>query len=85
VFLVAGCTTTPAGPTVLVLPGTGEPFDQFQADAAACRSWALEQVGGATPAGVVAGRAAASSPGLAPTAPPGRRATEPHAVREGGQ
>ena len=51
VLFLAGCAVTPAGPTVLVLPGTGKPFDQFQADDAACRSWALQQVGGVTPGG----------------------------------
>jgi len=53
--LFAGCATVPSGPSVLALPGTGKPFDQFQADDAACRSWAFQQVGGVTPGGAAAG------------------------------
>jgi hypothetical protein len=47
--LLAGCATMPAGPTVAVYPGTGKPFEVFQADDAACRQWALQQIGGASP------------------------------------
>jgi hypothetical protein len=43
----AGCATAPAGPSVLVLPGTGMPFEQFQADVNVCREWAANQVKGA--------------------------------------
>jgi hypothetical protein len=43
----AGCATAPAGPSVLVLPGTGRPFEQFQADVHVCREWAANQVRGA--------------------------------------
>jgi hypothetical protein len=43
----AGCATAPAGPSVLVLPGTGKPFEQFQADVTVCREWAATQVKGA--------------------------------------
>jgi hypothetical protein len=35
----------PTGPSVLVLPGTTKNFEQFQADDATCRQWALEQTG----------------------------------------
>jgi hypothetical protein len=59
--LVAGCAVTPTGPTVLVLPGTGEPFDQFQADDAGCRSWAYQQAGGVTPGAAASNSAAASA------------------------
>lgn len=45
--LCAGCATAPAGPSVNVLPGTGKPFDQFQADVSVCRDWAARQVKGA--------------------------------------
>ena len=38
----------PTGPSVLVLPGTAKNFEQFQADDAVCRQWALQQTG-ATP------------------------------------
>jgi hypothetical protein len=43
----AGCATAPAGPSVMVLPGTGKPFEQFQVDASVCREWAAAQVKGA--------------------------------------
>jgi hypothetical protein len=59
--LFLGCASTPVGPTVLVLPGAGKPFDQFQADDAACRSWATQQAGGVTPGEAAAGSVAASA------------------------
>jgi hypothetical protein len=46
--LIAGCTTMPDGPSVMVLPGTGKSFDQFRADDMECRQFASSQVGGAT-------------------------------------
>ncbi|HEY7206402.1 MAG TPA: glycine zipper family protein [Methylomirabilota bacterium] len=46
-MVCAGCATAPAGPSVLVLPGTGKPFEQFQADVSVCREWAANQVRGA--------------------------------------
>jgi hypothetical protein len=46
-MLCAGCATAPAGPSVLVLPGAGKPFQQFQADVSVCRTWAAQQVKGA--------------------------------------
>jgi hypothetical protein len=45
--LCAGCATAPAGPSVMVLPGAGRPFDEFQADVSVCRDWAAQQVKGA--------------------------------------
>jgi hypothetical protein len=45
VVLLSACTTVPTGPSVMVLPGTGKPFDQFQADDAACRQFALQSAG----------------------------------------
>ena len=45
--LGAGCATAPAGPSVMVLPGAGKPFEQFQADVSSCRDWAAAQVKGA--------------------------------------
>ncbi|MHB1619506.1 MAG: hypothetical protein ACYCTY_05910 [Sulfuricella sp.] len=27
---LAGCASTPVGPSVAVMPGPGKPFDQFQ-------------------------------------------------------
>lgn len=43
-FLTA-CASVPAGPSVMVLPGAGKGFEQFQADDAVCRQWALQQSG----------------------------------------
>jgi outer membrane lipoprotein SlyB len=43
---LGGCAVMPAGPSVLVLPGSGKSFDQFQADNAICRQFADMQVGG---------------------------------------
>jgi len=45
--LCAGCATAPAGPSVMVLPGAGRPFDEFQADVSVCGDWAAQQVKGA--------------------------------------
>src|SRR3989442_6173877 len=47
VFTVSlgACATVPLGPSVMVLPGTGKSFDQFQADDAVCRQWASVQTG----------------------------------------
>jgi len=47
-LLLGACTTIPTGPSVLVMPGTGKSFDQFRADDADCRQYALSQTGGAT-------------------------------------
>lgn len=46
--LLAACTTVPTGPNVMVLPGTGKSFEQFRADDAECRQFALDSVGGRT-------------------------------------
>lgn len=46
--LLGACATTPDGPSVMALPGTGKSFDQFQIDDAACRNYASVQVGGST-------------------------------------
>lgn len=42
--MASGCAVT--GPSVMVLPGTGRPMDQFQSDEAACR-----QMAGVSPSG----------------------------------
>ncbi len=42
---LAGCATVPTGPSVLVLPAPGKPFEVFQADDLACRQWANYQIG----------------------------------------
>ena len=44
-FLLTACATVPTGPSILVLPGTGKSFEQFQADDAVCRQWAMQQTG----------------------------------------
>jgi hypothetical protein len=43
--LATGCATIPTGPSVIVLPGTGKAFEQFQVDDALCRQWAFQQTG----------------------------------------
>lgn len=47
-LLVSGCASVPTGPSVMVLPGTGKSFEQFQTDNAVCRQWASEQTGTTT-------------------------------------
>ncbi|MBI4573269.1 MAG: glycine zipper family protein [candidate division NC10 bacterium] len=46
IVALAGCATIPTGPSVMVLPAPGKPFEQFQADEAVCRQWAGQQAGG---------------------------------------
>jgi hypothetical protein len=46
--LLTGCVSVPTGPSVMVLPGTGKNFDQFQWDDANCRQWASQQTGTTT-------------------------------------
>jgi hypothetical protein len=47
VFMLSSCAaTTPSGPGVLALPGTGKSFDQFRADEQECRGQAYAQIGG---------------------------------------
>ena len=43
--VLAGCATVPSGPSVMVLPAPGKPFDQFQVDDVNCKWWASQQVG----------------------------------------
>src|SRR5271157_1014866 len=45
VVVLSACATIPAGPSVMVLPGPGKPFEVFQSDDAVCRQWASQQVG----------------------------------------
>jgi hypothetical protein len=44
-LLVAGCATVPAGPSVMVLPGSGKSFDEFRSEDETCRQWAATQSG----------------------------------------
>jgi hypothetical protein len=46
---LGACAVVPQGPSVLVLPGTGRPFEQFRQDDAVCRIYAVEQSGGQRP------------------------------------
>ena len=45
VLMFSGCATMPPGPSVLVMPGNGKPFEAFQADDSVCRQWAQNQTG----------------------------------------
>ncbi len=63
----------PTGPSVMVLPGAGKSFEQFQTDDAVCRQWAAGQIGMApqaianqnTATGAVAGTAMGAGLGAA--------------------
>jgi hypothetical protein len=46
---LTACASTPSGPNVMVLPGSGKSFDQFRADDFECRQYAHVQSGGKTP------------------------------------
>ncbi len=58
---LAGCATTPTGPGVLVLPGTGKNFEQFNRDEVACRDYAMRGLEGKAPGKVGTDSAVASS------------------------
>lgn len=45
-LLLGACTVMPTGPSVMVLPGTGQTFERFRDDDATCRQYAYYQVGG---------------------------------------
>lgn len=49
VIALAGCASTPSGPGVMVLPGSGKSFDHFRFDDHECRQYASFQVDGTTP------------------------------------
>ncbi len=40
-----GCVTMPTGPSVLVMPAQGKPFDVFQSEVGKCRQWADSRMG----------------------------------------
>jgi hypothetical protein len=44
-LVLGGCATVPTGPSVMVLPAQGKPFEVFQAEDANCRRWASQQIG----------------------------------------
>src|SRR2546427_1931767 len=62
VVLLAACTTVPPGPRVMVLPGAGKSFEQFQTDDAVCRQWASQQAG--TTAQAVSGQSTLTGAGV---------------------
>ena len=72
-LVLGGCATFPTGPSVMVLPPPGKPFEQFQADDAVCRGWAGQQIGATaqetanqnTAIGAVAGTAMGAALGAA--------------------
>jgi len=43
-LVLGGCATIPAGPSVMVLPEPGKPFEVFQSDVAVCRQFAMQQI-----------------------------------------
>jgi len=43
--VLGGCATLPTGPSVMVLPPPGKPFEVFQAEELQCRNWAAQQTG----------------------------------------
>jgi hypothetical protein len=44
-LLLAGCVTMPQGPSVVVLPTPGKPFELFEQEDAWCRVWARQRIG----------------------------------------
>ncbi len=58
--VLGACATVPTGPSVMVLPGNGKSFEQFQADDAVCRQWASRQIG-TTPGEAATGSGVASA------------------------
>ena len=46
--ILSGCATVPTGPSVMVLPGTGKSFAEFQNDQYQCQRYA-ESSAGVTP------------------------------------
>ena len=42
-FTLGACATIPHGPSVMVLPPAGKPFEVFQAEDYHCRQWAASQ------------------------------------------
>ena len=60
-FSLGACTVAPpSGPSVMALPGQGKSFEAFQQDDVACRQYAWQQTGGASP-GAAASQSAVGS------------------------
>jgi uncharacterized protein YcfJ len=47
ILLVAGCTTVPTGPQVMVMPGAGKTYEQFRQDESICQQYAFQSTGNA--------------------------------------
>jgi hypothetical protein len=60
-LLLAACASTPSGPNVMVLPGSGKSFDQFRFDDYECRQYAHLQSGGDAPNQAAANSGVASA------------------------
>jgi hypothetical protein len=45
VTVLTGCATIPTGPSVMVMPGPGKPFEVFRSEDNLCRQWASQQAG----------------------------------------
>lgn len=79
-LILSACATMPTGPSVMVLPAAGKPFDVFQQEDAVCRRWAEQQIGMSpqavaeqnTTTGAVAGTAIGAGLGAAIGATSGR-------------
>jgi hypothetical protein len=59
--LLAACATTPTGPAVTVMPGSGKSFEAFQQDAAQCQQYAQASLGGPNAGQAVNDRAAGTA------------------------
>jgi len=60
-LFLAACASTPTGPNVMVLPGSGKTFDQFRFDDYECRQYAHVQSGGQEPNQAAANSGVASA------------------------
>ena len=61
-FGLGACAVAPPpGPSVMALPGQGKSFEAFQQDDAACRQYAFQQTGGASPSAAAAQSAVGSA------------------------
>lgn len=47
-LFLGACTVLPTGPSVMVLPGTGQSIESFRMDDSYCRQYAHIQIGGKT-------------------------------------
>jgi len=78
---LTACASVPTGPSVMVLPGNGKSFEQFQNDDGVCRQWAMQQTGTttkqATTQSTVSGAAIGTAVGAAAGAALGAAAGNP--------